>query len=46
LLKELVPVFWETFLIFCSLVNEILFLNHIVNWIIQWTNLIRLLMKE
>jgi hypothetical protein len=45
-LKELLPIFWETFLIFCSLVNEILFLNNIINWVIQWTNFIRLLMKE
>ena len=46
LLNELLPIFLETFLIFCSLVNEILFLNNMINWINQWTNLIRLLMKE
>ena len=46
LLKNLLSIFWETFLIFCSLVNEILFLNNIINWVIQWGNLIRLLMKE
>jgi hypothetical protein len=46
LLKELLSIFWETFLIFSSLVNEILFLNHIINWAVQWTNLIRLLMSE
>lgn len=46
LLKNLLPIFWETFLIFCSLVNEILFLNNIRNWVIQWINLIRLLMNE
>jgi hypothetical protein len=46
LLKNLLPIFWETFLIFCSFVNEILFLNNIINWVIQLMNLIRLLMKE
>ena len=46
LLKNLLPIFRETFLIFCSLVNEILFLNNIRNWVIQWINLIRLLMNE
>ena len=46
LVKNLLPIFWETFLIFCSLVNEILFLNNIINWVIQWINLILLLMTE
>jgi hypothetical protein len=46
LLKNLLPIFWETFLIFCSLVNEILFLKNIRKWVIQWINLIRLLMNE
>ena len=46
LLNKLLPIFLETFLKFCSLVNEILFLNNMINWINQWTNLIRLLMKE
>ena len=46
LLKILLPIFWETFLIFCSFVNEIFFLHNIIKWIIQWMNLIRLLMKE
>ena len=34
LLKNLLPIFWETFLIFCLLVNEILFLHNIRNWVI------------
>lgn len=46
LLKNLLPIFWETFLTFCSLVNEILFLKNIRKWVIQWINLIRLLMNE
>lgn len=46
LLKNLLLIFWNTFLIFCSLVNEILFLNNIRNWVIGWINLIRLLMAE
>ena len=46
LLKNLLPIFWQIFIIFCSLVNEILFLNNIINWVIQLMNFIRLLMKE
>ena len=46
LLKNLLPIFWEIFLIFCSFVNEIFFLINIRNWLIQWGNFIRLLMKE
>lgn len=46
LLKNLLLIFWNIFLIFCSFVNEILFLNNIMNWVIQWTNLIRLLMTK
>ena len=46
LLKNLLPIFWETFLIFCSLINEILFLKNIKKWIFQWIVLIRLLMNE
>ena len=46
LLKILLSIFWETFLIFCSLVKEILFLNNLLDWVIEWGNLIRLLMKE
>lgn len=46
LLKNLLPIFWEIFIIFCSFVNEILFLNNIINWVIQLMNFIRLLMKE
>lgn len=46
IVKNLVPIFWETFLIFFSFVNEILFFNSIINWVIEWMNLIRLLMKE
>lgn len=46
LLKNLYPIFWEIFLIFCSFVNEILFLNNIINWVIQLMNFIRLLMSE
>ena len=46
LLKNLLPIFWETFLIFCSFMNEIFFLHNIIKWIIQWMNFIRFLMKE
>lgn len=46
LLKNLLPIFWEIFIIFCSFVNEILFLNNIINWVIQLMNFIRLLMKQ
>lgn len=46
LLNNLLPIFWEIFLIFCSFVNEILFLNNIINWVIQLMNFIRLLTKE
>nr|YP_010472332.1 hypothetical protein N4L43_pgp006 [Pleurosigma intermedium]UVG41943.1 hypothetical protein [Pleurosigma intermedium] len=46
LLKNLLPIFWETFLIFCSFMNEISFLHNIIEWIIQLMNFIRLLMKE
>ena len=46
LLKNLLPTFWETFLIFCSFMNEIFFLHNIIKWIIQLMNFIRLLMKE
>jgi hypothetical protein len=46
LMKELLTIFWETFSVFCSLVSEILFLNNLINWVIQWTNIIRLLMTE
>ena len=44
--KILLDIFAETFLIFCSFINEILFFNNILNWLIQWRNLIRFLMKE
>lgn len=46
LLKNLLSIFGEIFLIFCPFVNEILFFNNRINWVIQWMNLIRLLMKE
>ena len=46
LLKNLLLIFWNIFLIFCSFVNEILFLNNIINWVIQLMNFIRLLMSE
>jgi hypothetical protein len=46
LLKNLLPIFWKTFLIFCSFMNEIFFLHNIIKWIIQLMNFIRLLMKE
>lgn len=45
-MKNLIPVFWETFLIFCSFINEIFFLHNIIKWIIQLMNFIRLLIKE
>jgi hypothetical protein len=46
LMKELLPIFEDTFLIYCSLMSEILFLNNLKNWIIQWTILIKFLMTE
>ena len=46
LLKNLLFIFWETFLIFCSFMNEISFLHNIIKWIIQLMNFIRFLMKE
>ena len=46
LLKNLLPIFWETFLIYCSLVKEILFLPNLFYWLIEWRNFIQLLMKE
>lgn len=46
LLKNLLPIFWEIFLIFCSFMNEIFFLHNIIKWIIQLMNFIRFLMKE
>lgn len=46
LLKYLLLVFWKTFLVFCSLVNEILFFNNLINWVIKWRHIIRSLMKE
>lgn len=46
LLKNLLPIFWETFLIFWSFVNEILFLPNIINLVILSMNFIQLLMKE
>lgn len=46
LLKNLLAIFCETFVIFCSLVNEILFLNNIINWVIQWISLIQLFLTE
>lgn len=42
----LLNIFRETFLVFCSVINEILFFNHIRKWLIQWRNFIRLLIKE
>ena len=46
LFKNLLNIFTETFLVFCSVMNEILFFNNIVKWLIQWRNLIQFLMKE
>ena len=46
LLNNLLLIFWETFLIFCSFMNEISFLHNIIKWIIQLMNFIRFLMKE
>lgn len=46
LLKKLLPIFWETFLIFCSFMNEIFFFYNIIKWIIELMNFIRLLMEE
>ena len=44
--KILLDIFAETFLIYGSFINEILFFNHIINWLIQWRNLIQFLVKE
>ena len=46
LLKKLLPIFLETFFIFCSLISEIMFLSNIIDWVIQWVNIIWLLMTE
>jgi hypothetical protein len=46
LFKNLLNIFTETFLVFCSVMNEILFFNNLVKWLIQWRNLIQFLMKE
>lgn len=46
LLKKLLLIFWETFLIFCSLINEIAFLSNLLYWIIEWRNIVQFLMKE
>jgi len=46
LLKILLLIFWEIFVIFCSFVNEIFFLTNIINWLIKWGNFIQLLMTE
>ena len=46
LLKTLFGVFWDTFRIFCSFWNELLFLNNVINWVIQWKNLIQLFSRE
>lgn len=46
LINEILPLFKDTFLVYYSLVSEILFLNNLKNWIIQWTILIRFLMTE
>ena len=46
ILKNLLPISWETFLIYCSLVKEILFLPNLLYWLIEWANFIRFLMKE
>lgn len=46
LLKILLSIFWQTFLIYCSLVKEILFLPNLFYWLIEWANFIRLLMNE
>ena len=46
LFKILLNIFAETFLVFCSVMNEILFFNNVIKWLIQWRNLIRFFMKE
>ena len=46
LLKALLPVFEDTFLTFCSLINEILFLQNMQNWVLKWIIFIRLLMNK
>ena len=46
LLKKLLLLISNLFLVFCSFVNELLFLDSIRNWVIQWMNVIRFLMNE
>jgi hypothetical protein len=46
LLRKLLPIFWQTFVVFCSLFNEIFFITKIRNWIIHWKNIIKFLMEE
>ena len=46
MLKNLLLVFWQTFLIFCSLINEILFLNNLINWVAKWIQVVRLLTDQ
>ena len=46
LLKILSLILWKIFLIFGSFVEELLFLSNLKNWVIQWMNLIHLLMTE
>ena len=46
LLENLLFIFWKTFLIYCLLVKEILFLLNLFYWLIEWSNFIQSLMKE
>ena len=46
LLKILLSIFWSTFRVFCSFMNEIFFLHNIIKWVIQLMKFIELLMKE
>ena len=46
LLKILLFIFWETFLVLCSFINEIFFLHNIVKWVSQLMNFLQLLMQE
>ena len=45
-LKKLLPIFFEAFQVFWSLINEILFLKNIITFISKWRQLMILLMAE
>jgi hypothetical protein len=46
LLKNLLPIFWQTFQIVPSLVNEVLFVNNIIKFVIKCKRFILLIMSQ